>query len=29
MRLHARMRELKRPYHMAFVPDPCAGRRRP
>jgi cellulose synthase/poly-beta-1,6-N-acetylglucosamine synthase-like glycosyltransferase len=22
MRLHARMRELKRPYHMAFVPDP-------
>ena len=22
MRLHARMRELKRPYHIAFVPDP-------
>jgi len=22
MRLHKRMRELKRPYHMAFVPDP-------
>ncbi len=21
-RLHARMRELKRPYHIAFVPDP-------
>jgi cellulose synthase/poly-beta-1,6-N-acetylglucosamine synthase-like glycosyltransferase len=22
MRLHRRMRELKRPYHIAFVPDP-------
>jgi len=22
MRLHARMRQLKRPYHIAFVPDP-------
>src|SRR5215210_872311 len=22
MRLHRRMRELKRPYHVAFVPDP-------
>ena len=22
LRLHARMRELKRPYHIAFVPDP-------
>ncbi len=22
MRLHKRMRELKRPYHIAFVPDP-------